>query len=186
MPPPEPPEPPPWVDVGKGSPGKDGRLGKLGTPGRLGSDGSEGNGSGSDGAGLEVADGFGAGAELWVGSGSEGSGSDGSDGAGLEVLEGAVLWVGSGSDGKGSEGKGSGSDAPDEEVGNGGNKPAKAGAPVSIRARVPAATVPARRAALLGIVGVPSSSIASRSPTSLCPESDGKYPPNLWAATFVR
>ena len=70
------------------------------------------------------------------------------------VVEGCV---GSGNDGRDSEGNGSGREEPDDDegVGSGGSKPAKAGAPVSTRARVPAATVPARRAALLGIVGLP-------------------------------
>ena len=74
----------------------------------------------------------------------------GVDGAGAE------LCVGTGRDG--TVGNGSGSDdEPEEEegVGSGGNRPAKAGAPESTSARVPAATVPARRAALLGIVEVP-------------------------------
>jgi hypothetical protein len=152
MPPPEPPEPPVEVDVGSG------RLGRDGNPGRLGSPGNEGRDGKGRGTGLDVDDGFGAGAELCVGSGNEGSGSDGSgfeveDGFGAEV----ELCVGNGNDGRVSEGSGSGSEAPDDDeaVGRGGNKPAKAGAPVSIRARVPAATVPARRAALLGIVGRP-------------------------------
>jgi hypothetical protein len=130
--------------------GKDGKLGRLGSPGRLG---SEGNGSGA----LEL-DGFGAGAELCVGCGSDGRGSEGN---GLDVVDGfgAVVegCVGSGNDGRDSEGNGSGREEPDDDegVGSGGSKPAKAGAPVSTRARVPAATVPARRAALLGIVGLP-------------------------------
>ena len=96
---------------------------------------------------------MGAGAELCVGSGNEGSdgsGWDGEDGLGAET-EGCV---GSGNDGRVCDGNGSGRDEPDDEegLGSGGSKPAKAGAPVSTRARVPAATVPARRAALLGIV----------------------------------
>jgi hypothetical protein len=137
MPPPEPPEPPePLLElvVGSGSPGRVGKLGRLGTPGSDGNEGSVGKGNGRDG-GLAVEDGFGAGEEL------------------------CCVGLGKGSVGNESDGSGNGREEPveddDEGDGSGGNKPAKAGAPVSTRARVPAATVPTRRVALLGIFEVP-------------------------------
>jgi hypothetical protein len=138
-------------------------------PGRLGSDGSgsDGSGRGSDGrVGLVV----GAGAFVVVlGGVDDFGGRSGSDGIGSE---GSVAFVGRGRPGRlgsgrlGSDTLGSGRpgrlgsalegvEADFEDVeGSGGSSPAKAGAPLSTRVRVPTATVVARRAFVLGIVGV--------------------------------